>query len=85
MHYLMQLVLEQGSIDNPLNFDVALIQLDFHTSAFSPDTCKGIFNPNFITFQISQEGCILVCVLFSSFYSTSRALLKYLNISFLAA
>ena len=28
----MQLVLERGSIDKPLNFDVALIQLSFRTS-----------------------------------------------------
>ena len=28
----MQLVLERGSIDNPLNFDVFLILLSFHTS-----------------------------------------------------
>ena len=30
----MQLVLERGSIDKPVDFDVALIQLSFYTSVF---------------------------------------------------
>ena len=43
----MQLVLERGSIDNPLTFDVGLIQLSF----LSPNACKGVFNPNVTIFQ----------------------------------
>ena len=31
----MQLVLERGSIDKPLTFDVGLIQLNIHTSVFT--------------------------------------------------
>ena len=31
----MQPVLELGSIDKPLTFDVGLIQLSFHTSVFT--------------------------------------------------
>ena len=47
----MQLVLERGSIDKLLTFDVALI----YTSQFSyqcvPNVCKGVFNPNVTIFQ----------------------------------
>ena len=32
---LLQLVLEHSSIDNPLTFDISLIQLSFHTSVFT--------------------------------------------------
>ena len=28
----MQIVLEQGSLDNPLTFNIGLLQLIFHTS-----------------------------------------------------
>ena len=31
----MQIVLEEGSIDNPLTFNIDLLQLIFHTSVFS--------------------------------------------------
>ena len=50
----MQLVLERGSIDKPVNFDIALIQLIFHTSVLSSNTHKGAFNPNVTTSQLSQ-------------------------------
>ena len=44
----MQLVLERGSIDNPLTFDVGLIQFSF-IPVCSPNACKG--NPNVTIFQ----------------------------------
>ena len=47
----MQLVLERGSIDKTLTFDVGLIQLSFHTPVCSPNTCKGVFSPNVTTFH----------------------------------
>ena len=50
----MQLVLERGSIDNPLNFDVALIQLSFHTSVFTRTHAMLFFNLNVTTFQVIQ-------------------------------
>ena len=31
----MQIVLERGSIDKPLNFNIGLLQLIFHTSMFT--------------------------------------------------
>ena len=40
----MQFVLEGGSIDKPLTFDVGLIPV------CSPNACKGVFNPNVTIF-----------------------------------
>ena len=34
----MQIVLEQGFIDNPLIFNIGLLQLIFHTSVFTYNT-----------------------------------------------
>ena len=45
----MQLVLERCYIDEPLTFDVGSIQLIIPLC--SPNTCKGVFNPNVATFQ----------------------------------
>ena len=41
----MQLVLERGSIDKPLTFDLGLIPV------CSLNACKGVFNPNVTIFQ----------------------------------
>ena len=73
----MQFVLELGSIDKPLTFDVGLIQLSF-IPVCSPNTCKGVFNPNVTIFlprvwhfsafhyvflyAYSVCGCVAVCV-----------------------
>ena len=46
----MQHVLERGSVDNSLTFDVGLIQLSFHTIC-STNMCKGVFNPKVTIFQ----------------------------------
>ena len=45
MHYSMKLVLQPGSIDKLLTFDVGLIPV------CSPNACKGVFNPNVTIFQ----------------------------------
>ena len=45
----MQLVLERSSIDEPLTFDIGLMQLNFHTSVFTH--AKVFSNPNVTTFQ----------------------------------
>ena len=45
----IQPVLERGSIDIPLTFDVGLIQLSF-IPVCSPNTCKCVFNPNVTIF-----------------------------------
>ena len=50
----MQPVLERGSIDNPLNFDVGLIQLNF-VPVCSPNTC----NMQHFS-QIAARVCTLV-------------------------
>ena len=50
MHKSMQLVLEQGSIDKPMTFDVGLKQLVF-IPVCSPNACKGVFNPNVTIFR----------------------------------
>ena len=55
----MQLVLQRGSIDNTLIFDV-------YNSVFIPVcslyTCKGVFNPIFITFKSNCAGTlVLIC------------------------
>ena len=55
----MQLVLERGSIDKLLTFDVGLIQLSFHTSVFVHLMHAKVFsiqmlqyfNPNVTIFQ----------------------------------
>ena len=52
----MQIVLERGSLDKPLNFNIGLLQPIFHTSMFTY-ACKGVFNPNIPIFlPNSAEG-----------------------------
>ena len=61
----MQFVLQQGFIHKPLNFDAALILNSFH-AVCSPNTCKGVFNPNVTTFQLSHivlSVCTYMCTL----------------------
>ena len=59
----MQPVLERGSIDKTLTFDVGLIQLSF-IPVCSPNTCKGVFNPNVPLFQSNcTEGLTLLLFL----------------------
>ena len=68
----MQLVLEQGSIDNPLNFDVALIQLSFQTGVYIHlKHVRGVFNPRFnVAFQFSQiSGRFCTLALFILYYN----------------
>ena len=63
----MQIVLEQGSIDKPLTFNIGQIQLIFYTSVFTY-ACKGVFNPNIPIFQPNcAEG-----LHFSAFYYLRR-------------
>ena len=60
----MQIVLEQGSIDKPLIFNIGLLQLIF-ILVCSPNAyaCKGVFNPNIPIFPPNAaEG-----LLFSAF------------------
>ena len=55
MHKSMQTVLEQGSIDKPLTFDVGLIQLGFIPICFSqivPRVCTSVL---FINLGISVD------------------------------
>ena len=73
----MQLVLERGSIDKPLTFDVGLIQSVF-IPVCSPNTCKDVFNPNVTTFQSNcAEG-----LHFSAFHymNNSPAIVRRLHI-----
>ena len=54
----MQIVLEQGSIDNPLNFNIGRYN-SFFILVCLPNTyaCKGVFNPNIPIFlPDSAEG-----------------------------
>ena len=52
----MQIVLERGyvwgSIHNPLNFNIGLLQLIFHTNVHLIHiyACKGVFDPNITIF-----------------------------------
>ena len=51
-------------IAKPLNFDVALIQLSLPVC--SPNTCRGVFNQNVTTLQLSQivpRVCVLVLLI----------------------
>ena len=55
----MQPVLERGSIDKPLTFDVGLIQLSFHTSLFTlihatfqSNCAKGLHYSAFIIYVV---------------------------------
>ena len=59
----MEFVLERGSIDKLLTFDIGLIQLSFHTSVFT-QCMQGVFNPNIATFQSN----IVNGLHFSAFY-----------------
>ena len=49
----VQIVLERGSIDNPLNFNIGRYN-SFFILVCSPNTymyaCKGVFNPNITIF-----------------------------------
>ena len=61
----MQLVLERGSIDKPLTFDVGLIEPSF----LSPNVCKGVFNPNVTIFQSNcAEGLHFSAFLLHYYY-----------------
>ena len=60
----MQLVLEQGSIDSPLTFDVGLIFIP----VCSPNACKGVFNPNVIIFQSNCAEGLYFSAYFSAFH-----------------
>ena len=55
----MQFVLERGSIDKPLTFDVGLYNSVF-IPVCSSNACKGVFNPNVTLFQ---SNCARVCTL----------------------
>ena len=55
----MQIVLERGSIDKPLTFNIGTLQLIFHTSVFTLYiyACKGVFKPKIPIFPPnSAEG-----------------------------
>ena len=67
----MQLVLDQGSIGKPLNFDVALYKSVF-MPVCSPNKCKGVFSPNSTTFQLSQIAPrVCALLLFISYINCS--------------
>ena len=53
----MQIVLEQGSIDKPLTFNIGLLKHIFGTIVFTCMHAKGVFNLNFSIFSPSSaEG-----------------------------
>ena len=61
----MQPVLERGSIDKPLTFNVGLIQLSFSYQCVQLIHAKLLFNPNVAIFQSNcAEG-----LHFSAFHS----------------
>ena len=62
----MQIVLEQGSIDKPLTFNIGLLQLIFHTSVFTNilHMHANVFNPNISIFPPNSAKGLH----FSAFY-----------------
>ena len=70
----MLLVQEQGSINKSLNFDVALIQLSFHTNlinVFTNTSYVKVFQPKSYNIS-SQSNCakgILVLFIYQNIFS----------------
>ena len=67
----MQIVLERGSIDKPLTFNIGLLKRIFRTSVLTyviHYACKGVFNPNIPIFPLSSDEGLhfsafhLICV-----------------------
>ena len=76
----MQPVLEQGSIDKPLTFDVGLIQLSFipvcspNTCNISVKLCRGFALQCFSLSSVCGSKCVMhymcICTVCNSRYST---------------
>ena len=77
MQLQLVLMLERGIIDKPMNFDVGLIQLSFHTSVFMY-ACKGVFNSNLPIFHSNcAEGLHFTDFFNISIFATHTQACRY--------
>ena len=80
----MQIVLERGSIDKPLTFNIGLLQLIFHTSVFTEYICmQGVFNPNIPIFPPnSVKGLHFSAFHLFIFFYIDRSLSYYIVLTY---
>ena len=64
----MQIVLERGSIDNPLTFNIGLLQLIFHTSVIIIATYVYIFL-SCVCFYCTAVYCLFFYLYLFSYFS----------------